>query len=357
MLALAATAKLVSAGMAAGWIGAGLFKRLPQPLFGLWSIFCAGFIAVMLIEVFGAALGPAYPLLAVMTCATCSVFWLTARALFRRTFEFGRFAAIILAGIFIPTIFDQAAQAMGAGRWVGERFIAGTSDRLDGVQILFSSLALALAFREGVKGWGPRLSRRERQMRLLFLISFGCCVAVCVFLLDHGRLDVISPDVTATIQAACALTILTTMTIILRYRLRNPLPAPARLNPSTEDVDLGRRIRKLVESGAYLDADLKVADIARRLQERDYKVSRAIAAGLGEANFNRFVNRFRVDHAKAMLRDPAFTDRSILDIALESGFASLGPFNRAFRDATGQTPREYRREADDDASAKGLVTS
>ena len=356
MLAIAATVKLACAGLAAGWIGIVAVKRLPQPLFGLWSIFCAGFIAVMLIEVFGRTLGPAYPVLAVMTCATCSVFWLTARALFRRHFEFGWFAALILAGVFIPTIFDQAAGVSGAARLTGEAFIAGTSDRLDGVQTLFSSLALALAFREGLHGWGPRMAAGEKQMRLLFLVSFGSGVGICVFLFDHGRLDFVSPDITATIQAACALSILLTMSVILRYRLAHPLPASLRPEATDEDRALGRRIRSLVESGAYLDAELKVADIARRLHERDYKVSRAIASGLGEANFNRFVNRYRIDHAKAMLQDPAFADRSILDVALESGFASLGPFNRAFRDSTGLTPREYRRSGGNNAEDNDLVT-
>ncbi|MBI1232958.1 MAG: helix-turn-helix domain-containing protein [Alphaproteobacteria bacterium] len=357
MLALAATVKLACAGLAAGWIGIVAVKRLPQPLFGLWSVFCAGFVAVMLIEVFGRALGPAYPVLAVMTCATCSVFWLTARALFRRHFDSGWFAALILAGVFIPTIFDQIAVVTGAGSLVGDEFIAGTSDRLDGVQTLFSSLALALAFREGLDGWGPRMAAGEKRMRLLFLVSFGSGVGICVFLFDHGRLDFISPDVTATIQAACALAILASMSIILRHRLAHPLPTSLRPEATTEDLELGKRIRKLVESGAYLDAELKVADLARRLQERDYKVSRAIASGLGEANFNRFVNRYRIDHAKAMLRDPAFADRSILDVALESGFASLGPFNRAFREATGQTPREYRRGSGTGSPAEDLVAS
>ena len=33
----------------------------------------------------------------------------------------------------------------------------------------------------------------------------------------------------------------------------------------------------------------------------------------------------------------------ILTIALDAGFASLGPFNRAFKAETGLTPTEYRR--------------
>jgi AraC-like DNA-binding protein len=33
----------------------------------------------------------------------------------------------------------------------------------------------------------------------------------------------------------------------------------------------------------------------------------------------------------------------VLTIALDLGFGSIGPFNRAFKDATGMTPTEFRR--------------
>jgi AraC-like DNA-binding protein len=34
---------------------------------------------------------------------------------------------------------------------------------------------------------------------------------------------------------------------------------------------------------------------------------------------------------------------TVLEIAYDVGFASIGPFNRAFRAATGHSPTEYRR--------------
>ncbi len=44
----------------------------------------------------------------------------------------------------------------------------------------------------------------------------------------------------------------------------------------------------------------------------------------------------------AQLHAPDSADLSILEIALDSGFASIGPFNRAFKEMTGQTPRAFR---------------
>jgi AraC-like DNA-binding protein len=37
--------------------------------------------------------------------------------------------------------------------------------------------------------------------------------------------------------------------------------------------------------------------------------------------------------------------RPILSIALDLGFASIGPFNRAFKAITGLTPGDFRQQA------------
>ncbi len=56
-------------------------------------------------------------------------------------------------------------------------------------------------------------------------------------------------------------------------------------------------------------------------------------------NFSAFVNKYRVQHACALLRG---TGRSITDIAMESGFSTIRNFNRAFMEETGLSPRRYR---------------
>ncbi|WP_139094379.1 helix-turn-helix domain-containing protein, partial [Acinetobacter baumannii] len=62
-------------------------------------------------------------------------------------------------------------------------------------------------------------------------------------------------------------------------------------------------------------------------------------------NFNAFLNRYRSEEAKAALSDPSQRDVAVLTIAMDSGFQSIGPFNRAFKAESGLTPTEFRREA------------
>ena len=48
--------------------------------------------------------------------------------------------------------------------------------------------------------------------------------------------------------------------------------------------------------------------------------------------------------AASVASDPAAAKKQVLQIALDLGYASIAPFNRAFKAATGKTPTEYRKE-------------
>ena len=54
---------------------------------------------------------------------------------------------------------------------------------------------------------------------------------------------------------------------------------------------------------------------------------------------HRYLLTRRIERAKALLRD---TERPILDIALETGWQSIGAFGRVFRDITNESPRALR---------------
>ncbi len=76
----------------------------------------------------------------------------------------------------------------------------------------------------------------------------------------------------------------------------------------------------------------------------EYRLRRVINQQLGYRNFNAFINRWRLDEARAALADPARRALPVLSIALEAGFQSIGPFNRAFKTSTGLTPTEFRKQ-------------
>ena len=55
--------------------------------------------------------------------------------------------------------------------------------------------------------------------------------------------------------------------------------------------------------------------------------------------FTRFLNELRIGHACRLLLE---TERTVAEIAFESGFDTLSNFNRRFRQFKTTTPREYR---------------
>jgi AraC-like DNA-binding protein len=107
-----------------------------------------------------------------------------------------------------------------------------------------------------------------------------------------------------------------------------------------------RRLEHLMTAErAYRQEGLSIGQLAVRLGMPEHRLRRLIRDGLGQRNFNAFLNRYRIDEAKAALADPGQAGVPVLTIALDAGFQSLAPFNRAFKADTGLTPTEFRRNA------------
>ena len=90
---------------------------------------------------------------------------------------------------------------------------------------------------------------------------------------------------------------------------------------------------------------LTIGQLAAEVGVPEHRLRRLINAGLGHRNFADFLGARRIEAAKAALADPANARASIAALAFDLGYASLGPFNRAFKEATGRTPTEWRIEA------------
>lgn len=93
----------------------------------------------------------------------------------------------------------------------------------------------------------------------------------------------------------------------------------------------------------YRQPRLSVQDLAAHVRLPEHRLRVVINEHLGYRNFNAFLNHFRLEEAAQRLRSPQDAHLPVLTIALTAGFGSIGPFNRAFREAFGATPTEYRR--------------
>jgi AraC-like DNA-binding protein len=103
--------------------------------------------------------------------------------------------------------------------------------------------------------------------------------------------------------------------------------------------------RAMEHDKVYREEGFGVPSLAARLGVPEYRLRRVINQRLGHRNFTAFVNSYRLAETMAALADPSQAEVPILTIALDAGFQSLGPFNRAFKVHTGLTPSEFRRQS------------
>jgi AraC-like DNA-binding protein len=110
-------------------------------------------------------------------------------------------------------------------------------------------------------------------------------------------------------------------------------------------ADLQQRLDALVDSEKpYLENELTLDDLARRLSIAPHQLSQLLSVGVRQT-FYDFINGRRVAEVQRCLRDPAYRDQAILDLALASGFSSKATFNAAFKKHSGTTPSAYRASA------------
>lgn len=91
----------------------------------------------------------------------------------------------------------------------------------------------------------------------------------------------------------------------------------------------------------FLDSQLSLERCAEELQVSKGHLSKLINTELGQS-FKEYINKLRVEEAKAYLTHPEFEKYTLVAIGLEAGFNSKSAFNTSFKKLTGQTPSEYR---------------
>jgi AraC-like DNA-binding protein len=92
----------------------------------------------------------------------------------------------------------------------------------------------------------------------------------------------------------------------------------------------------------FLDPSLTVKSLSEKINMPHRELSVLINQELGQHFFD-FVNSYRIEKAKSILKDNTNTKLTILEILYEVGFNSKSSFNTAFKKHTGQTPTAFRK--------------
>ena len=271
------------------------------------------------------------------------IFWLWTRALFEQNFVLRAWhgaAWAIMAGLGLVTY----------NGWSNWPALAATSGRA----LALTSIGFALLVAAQIpKGW--RKAVTTGRGRLLIALMVG--VSIQIVLSASAGLAAI-PIQSISLTVACGLG--ASALISIWMMVFEPAMAgagaggaaapghrslPRATLTASERAALDRLQHLMATERSYRQEGLTIGLLAARLRLPEYRLRTLINDGLGHRNFNAFLNRYRLDEAKAALADPDQVEVPVLTIALDAGFQSLAPFNRAFKADTGLTPTEFRRRA------------
>jgi len=99
---------------------------------------------------------------------------------------------------------------------------------------------------------------------------------------------------------------------------------------------------------AFLKPDLTLPGLAALVECSVNHLSQVINSGFAMSFFD-YLNQYRVEYAKQLLKRQDGRHQSVLSIAFAVGFNSNSSFYTAFKKSSGQTPAQYRRTQLNDA--------
>lgn len=316
-------------------------KERRARLGGLFALASASFALVSSTVAFpllGVATGP----LMVMAVANSVFFWWFATALFDDEFRWRwwRIAplVIVLASHFTHEFWP-------------ERVIEVVSRLLQQIVIvamMSHTIALALRDRRG------DLVESRRRFRIIFAVVIAL-TGLIISIADILELYFATPALALRVQALSIFVlsiIFSGWLLSLRRDLFAIGASKTKVGAQRDstllraaDLPVFERLMQLMEAGVYREEGLTVPTLAEKVGVPEHQLRRLINKELGFRNFSAFLNERRIADAMAVLADPKHARRQVLQIALDLGYGSIAPFNRAFRLATGQSPTEYRKSA------------
>ena len=112
---------------------------------------------------------------------------------------------------------------------------------------------------------------------------------------------------------------------------------------STEIISQIELVKKYVfEKEPFLDPSLTIQELSKQVNIPVRDLSILINHHV-DKHFFDFINEYRIEKAKEILKDASKSKVTILEILYEVGFNSKSSFNTAFKKHTNQTPTEFRK--------------
>lgn len=115
-------------------------------------------------------------------------------------------------------------------------------------------------------------------------------------------------------------------------------------NAHNDEQEWARLQGLLAQEGLYKQSKLTLEELAKSMDLPSRYVSHLINTYHG-ANFHQYLNSWRVQEVIRKMADPAEQHKTLVALAMESGFRSKSSFQQVFKLHTGQSPSQYTKGA------------
>ena len=109
-----------------------------------------------------------------------------------------------------------------------------------------------------------------------------------------------------------------------------------------EEQKLFNKISKIIlEQKLFTNTELNLRTLSDQLNIKEKTLSKLINK-YSKTNFYQFINQFRIEEFKNLIKTPKAQQLSMVGLAHEAGFSSKSTFYTAFKAIEGITPKEYQ---------------
>lgn len=272
------------------------------------------------------------------------LFWLVAKSLFDDGFRLRwHHLAVLVSVVVVSLVSGAPAFRSGFGAILVEPSEIIVPQTL---ALVFIILALVVV----LKDWRDDLVESRRRLRFVLLVAtglyaliIGLAVLVLLSTPDLVEIQILDTIHVGIIFLLCLGASVGLYSVHSQFIAATIVQAPAEESPPEDFTPVIAELNRLVhEQHVYCETGLTIGGLAERMSQKEYKLRRIINGEFGYRNFNDFLNQHRVSEAARRLVAPETRHLPVLTIALDVGYASLGPFNRAFKELLQMTPTEYR---------------
>lgn len=265
--------------------------------------------------------------------------WLFALSLFQKDFRLKIFHIVVVIIYAFPMLMERCVQF---------NFIDSLplwwAQLVNGLNLLLIMHMVVFV----LKGRNDDLIEKRRKSRLYLVYMMAICATTVVFfahiLLKYGWTQYQPTINIIGIWPAIVWSCLWLFSIE-KSTLSFDDKQPSDSDLSHRDIKLKSQLDDLViEQKIYLEPNLSIDDLAKRLGVTAHRLRAFINQTLGFQNFSTYVNSYRIAAIKQALLNPENAHVPILTIAMNHGFNSLSPFNRSFKKIENMTPKAFRQQ-------------